>query len=231
LREVFIGVMGHDLRTPLNAVAMLAQLLMESGLNKDHLQLVRQIDSSVSRMAELIDDTLDFTRGRLGGGIQLDACPPAPVEPVLQQAIQEVRVIWPDRQIETHFDLREPVQHDSPRLAQLFTNLLTNALAYGQADKPVVIRANSRGGKFEPSVANAGEPIAPEVLQNLFEPFSRGVSKQNKKGLGLGLYIASQIAKAHGGSLQASSTPEETRFTFMVDFNVGSQIGAVKAAS
>ncbi|HSJ03719.1 MAG TPA: GAF domain-containing sensor histidine kinase, partial [Verrucomicrobium sp.] len=201
LREQFIGVLGHDLRTPLGAISTSLDLIRESPLDEDQTMAVGVMDRSVTRMSGLIEDTLDFTRGRLGGGITLDSSTTAPLEPILQDVIAESRAFWPDRQVAADFDLQEPVRYDRKRLSQLFTNLLSNALTYGNADQPVRVAAHSRGGVFELSVSNGADPIPPAVLERLFEPFSRGGSGNYGKGLGLGLYIASQIAKSHGGGL------------------------------
>ena len=107
-----------------------------------------------------------------------------------------------------------PVFCDADRVAQLFSNLLANALTHGAADAPVVVRARIAGGAFELSVANAGEPIPAGTLRRLFQPYSRAADGGRHAGLGLGLFIASEIARAHGGTLGVSSTREETRFTF-----------------
>jgi signal transduction histidine kinase len=214
LREQFIGVLGHDLRNPLGALAMGGRLLQESPLDDDQAKTVEMMLRSVSRMSGLIDDAVDLARGRLGGGLTLDPQPEATVEPLLRQLLEEIRVNWPDRAIEAHFDLHEGVRHDRKRIAQLFTNLLSNAMIYGKPEKPISVRAESRGGIFSLSVANAAEPIPPEILQRLFEPFRRGRSGNYREGLGLGLYIASEIAKSHGGTLRVASDKNETRFTF-----------------
>ena len=214
LREQFIGVLGHDLRTPLGAIVTGAALLQDGPLDADQSMAVAMMARSASRMSDLIDDTLDFTRGRLGGGITLQTRSDLPLEPVLQQVIAEARTLWPTRAVAARFALHEPVHFDRKRMAQLFTNLLTNAMTHGTPHTPVAVRAESGGGTFELSVANAADPIPPEVLSRLFEPFSRGGSDDYQQGLGLGLYIASEIAKSHGGLLAASSTVQETRFTF-----------------
>jgi signal transduction histidine kinase len=214
LREQFIGVLGHDLRNPLGAIAIGARLLKESRLDEEQKQTVEMMLRSISRMSDLIEDALDFTRGRLGGGITLETRGDTPVEPVLRQVLDEVRAVWPQRALESHFDLHEAIEHDRKRIAQLFTNLLTNAMVYGKTDRPVHVRAVSRGGKFELSVANAADPIPQATLERLFEPFQRGESGNYQQGLGLGLYIASEIARSHGGLLVVTSNEEETRFTF-----------------
>ena len=214
LREQFIGVLGHDLRTPLGAISMGTTLLRDGVLNKDQVLAVEMMERSVVRISDLINDSLDFTRGRLGGGIALENKSDAPLEPLFQQVIRELSAIWPNRRIQAHFELHESVLCDRKRIAQLFTNLLSNAMTHGKAEKPVTVEVASRDGKFELSVSNAADPIPPQVLKRLFEPFSRGGTKDYRQGLGLGLYIASQIAKSHGGTLGVVSTVQETRFTF-----------------
>jgi signal transduction histidine kinase len=213
LREMFIGVLGHDLRTPLGALSFYAELLKEGPLDKDQ---IKRMEASISRMSELIGDTMDFTRGRLGGGITLRDLTDAPLEPVLKQIIEEMGLLWPGRKIGTHFALNENFRYDRNRMAQLFSNLLSNAMTHGKPGTPVLVDVSSDGGKFELSVANAADPIPSELMQQLFQPFLRGRTNTNRKGLGLGLYIASQIAKSHGGTLEASSTEKVTRFTFRI---------------
>jgi sigma-B regulation protein RsbU (phosphoserine phosphatase) len=156
---------------------------------------------------------MDFARGRLGGGLSVERIV-EPIEPVLRQVISELQVALPGRVIETHFALSEPVHCDRRRIGQLASNLLGNALTHGAADKPVRIGAMTADGRFELFVANAGEPIPPVILQRIFEPFSRGTLRPSLQGLGLGLYISHEIAKAHGGTLEVASTEAETRFTF-----------------
>jgi signal transduction histidine kinase len=214
LREQFIGVLGHDLRNPLGAISIGATLLREDRLDDLQVKTLDMMDKSVARMSDLINNALDFTRGRLGGGIPLDILCTDPVEPLLRQVIDEVGANFPNRSIGSHFDLQEPIRYDQRRLAQLFTNLLSNAMTHGKTECPVFVSASSVGGQFELSVTNAADPIPPEVQQRLFEPFSRGGANDYKQGLGLGLYIASQIAKSHGGTLRVTSTSEETRFIF-----------------
>ena len=112
----------------------------------------------------------------------------------------------------------DPVPNDSARIAQLLSNLIANALSHGASDQPVKVEAFTKDGRLELSVANSGEPIPEHLLERLFEPFMR-TSSSAQQGLGLGLYIASEIAKAHRGELTASSTAAETRFTFTMPLN------------
>ena len=210
LREQFIAVLGHDLRNPLASIAAGTKLLTRG--NRDAAPILALMQQSVARMSALIDNVLDLARGRLGGGIALNRATQS-LEPVLNQVIAELRAGFPESQIETDFDLTQQVDCDSGRVAQLFSNLLGNALTHGTPGAPVRVRANTHKDEFELSVANAGEPIPPEAINRLFQPFYR-VAQDSGQGLGLGLYIASEIAGAHGGRLDVASSPLETRFTF-----------------
>jgi signal transduction histidine kinase len=210
LREQFIAVLGHDLRNPLASIAAGTKLLTRG--NRDAAPILALMQQSVARMSALIDNVLDFARGRLGGGIALNRATQS-LEPVLNQVTAELRAGFPESQIDTDFDLTRQVGCDSGRVAQLFSNLLGNALTHGTPGAPVRVRANTHKDEFELSVANAGEPIPPEAINRLFQPFYR-VAQDSGQGLGLGLYIASEIARAHGGRLDVASSPLETRFTF-----------------
>lgn len=216
LREQFIAVLGHDLRNPLGAITSGVTLLEKTPLNERGASLVAMMQKCTSRMTELIENVLDFARGRMGAGISLDVQIGARLEPVLHQVISELRVSWPERTVAVDYDLAEPVNCDPSRIAQLFSNLLGNALTYGAPDEPVRVGAKSDATGFELFVANGGAPISDAAMAKLFQPFVRGDIQSSQQGLGLGLYIASEIAKAHGGELTATSTPEETRFTLRI---------------
>jgi signal transduction histidine kinase len=211
LREQFIAVLGHDLRNPLAAIDAGTRLLRRAQLDDKERTVVGHIQDSVRRMGGLIDNVLDLARSRLGGGLSLDRRSDVPLGPVLEQVVNELRTGWPERQIDVAMDLPEPVSCDHARIAQLLSNLLANALTHG-ADDPVSVSAFVQDGTFELSVANKGNAIPPVVLARMFEPFYRTSKGANKEGLGLGLYIASEIAKAHGGTLQALSEHGDTRF-------------------
>ena len=182
---------------------------------QDHKQLrvLDMINTTVTRMSDLIDNILDFARGRLGGGITLSRNP-MPLEPVLEQVVDELRTASPRRIIETSFEIAEPVNCDRMRIGQLVSNLIGNALTHGAPDQPVRVWAKTEGGELKLSVANGGEPIPAGAMEKLFEPFFRGDVRDSRQGLGLGLHIASQIARAHGGRIDVTSTTDETRFVF-----------------
>jgi sigma-B regulation protein RsbU (phosphoserine phosphatase) len=216
LREQFIAVLGHDLRNPLASISAGARILGRGAKTEKEHQVVAMLQTTVMRMAELIDNVLDFARGRLGGGITLDRNARKPLEPVLHQVIDELRLSSQGRQIEAEYALDSPVDCDRARIGQLVSNLVGNALSHGAANQPVRVRAETASGLFKLSVANGGEPIPEAAMEKLFEPFFRGEVRASRHGLGLGLHIASQIAKAHDGVLTVTSTPEETRFIFVM---------------
>ena len=214
LRDQFIAVMGHDLRNPLAAIDASAQLLAKGQPPERASFILGQMQSSVGRMAALIDNVMDFARGRLGGGFNIDPQPAAPVGEALAQVVGELRLARPERRIEADIVLAEPVNCDAQRIGQLLSNLLANALDHGAAGQPVRVRGRAESGRFTLSVANQGAPIPPASQRRLFQPFTRAVDRPHQQGLGLGLYIASQIAAAHGGQMRVASDAAETVFTF-----------------
>ncbi len=214
LRDQFIAVLGHDLRNPLASIDGGARLLLKTPLNDKAATLVGMMQNSVRRMAGLIDDVLDFARGRLGGGFDIDRRADPALGDTLEQVVAELRVAHPERVILAELDPDLTVESDSRRIAQLASNLLANALTHGAPGEPIRLSARKAGDAFELSVSNRGEPIPPEAMDRLFQPFSRASVRPNQQGLGLGLYIASEIARAHGGALGVTSDSAETRFTF-----------------
>jgi signal transduction histidine kinase len=214
LREQFIAVLGHDLRNPLASIISGTRLLRNVPLSEKAARIVSLMGNSAARMAELIDNVLDFARGRLGGGISVTMGIDEGLGTMLEQAIAEMRAAWLDRVIQSDIALNRPVACDSGRIAQLLSNLLANALTHGDPAGPVRVRAHSDESGFELSVANHGKPIPPDIVDHLFQPYSRASVRSSQQGLGLGLYIASEIARAHDGTLEVASSPEETRFTF-----------------
>lgn len=213
LREEFIGVLAHDLRNPLAAIDAGMQLLARMALDEKAARVVGRVQASAARMASLIKDVLDFARA-LRGGLTLNRDAEQPLEPVLSEAINAFRINFPKANIESEFHFLGTIDCDTTRMAQLLSHLLDTAMSYGMAGKPIRVHAATAGEFFELSVSYAGEPIPQAVMEGLFSPFSQAASGPRKPGLGLGIYIASEIAKAHGGVLEAASSPEETRFKF-----------------
>ncbi|RZL04644.1 MAG: HAMP domain-containing histidine kinase, partial [Pedobacter sp.] len=176
-------------------------------------KLTTIIQNSSYRMKGLIDNILDFARGRLGSGIVADYNQQEKVEDILEQVVGELRMIWPSRGIETDYRIDVPVMCDETRIAQLFSNLLGNALSHGDPKLPVRIKAYTVDGEFCLAISNPGEQISEATKARLFQPFYRGEVKAGQEGLGLGLYISSEIAAAHAGTLEVSSNPDQTCFT------------------
>ncbi len=215
LREQFIAVIGHDLRNPLFAITTAAERVLRKHPNPQTDGLVQHILSCGNRASQLVEDVLDFARGRLGSGIPLTLRKCSDLDQVLRHVISEVQSVHPHRQIHSTIETFEHIECDSGRLAQLLSNLLANAITHGSATDPVRVDALSINGVFTLSVTNQGPPIPADVIPNLFQPYSRPASDTPQAGLGLGLYIASQIALSHGGQVDVVSSEQQgTVFTF-----------------
>jgi sigma-B regulation protein RsbU (phosphoserine phosphatase) len=222
LREQFIAVLGHDLRNPLAAIQGGTNLLLREPQTERSAAVIGLIRTSVSRMGALIDNILDLTRARLGGGLPVAIRPGTELRPVLDQVLAEIRAAYPERQIEADFGgLSLTIDADPQRLGQMLSNLLANAVVHGEPEAPITTHAVVAGDWFELSVGNRGEPIPAATMARLFQPFYRGDVRPSAQGLGLGLYISAQIAEAHGGTLSVSSDPSETRFTFRMPLGSG----------
>ncbi|MFC5067713.1 ATP-binding protein [Flaviflagellibacter deserti] len=211
LREQFIAVLGHDLRNPLAAISSGLRILAQEEQTAKSKKVIGLMQGSALRMFGLIDNVLDFARGRLGGGITLRLSHEA-LGPVLEHVVEELQTAYPERAVEKAIVITQQVLCDQARIAQLASNLLGNAFTHGAAELPVKIAATTEDGMFKLCVSNAGPPIPPEAMKQLFQPFQRG--DRSSEGLGLGLHIASEIAKAHDGSLTVRSDANETCFTF-----------------
>jgi hypothetical protein len=213
LREEFIAVIGHDLRNPLQTLGTGINVLSRAPERAPSILPLMQ--NSLKRMSGLVDNLMDFARGRLGGGIVLARRRQEKLQEALRHVVDELAIAWPGRSISYDAQLATHVVCDASRIAQLLSNLLANALKYGDPVQPVRVRVRSDAQALEISVANGGTPIPPEVQQRLFEPYFRAAAPaQSPEGLGLGLYIVSEIARAHGGTLAVSSDEQETCFRF-----------------
>jgi len=215
LREQFIAILGHDLRNPLASISSAARMLSSEPLSDRGKEIIRLTQGSVQRMSLLISNVLDFTRNRLGAGIELDLSDGKELEREIRQVVEELRSAHPEREIQLEISKQESVRCDVWRVGQLLSNLLGNALTYGDRAQPIqVVCSTLNDGALELSVRNGGKPIPPSAMERLFDPFVRSTNHDDPRGLGLGLHIASEIAKTHGGSLDVSSNAERTVFTF-----------------
>jgi signal transduction histidine kinase len=213
LRDQFIAILGHDLRNPLSAIGSGVELLLRTPLDDRGMRIVSMMRVSISRMTDLIANVLDFARGRLGGGLAIEWSRDAKLKVALIHVTEELRISHADVPIEAEFDFEDPLRCDCNRISQAYSNLLSNAIVYGAGHGPIRARAYVDNGRFTLVVENRGPAILPETLKRLFKPFARADDQSTRQGLGLGLFIASEIANAHDGDLSVASNDDATRFT------------------
>lgn len=212
MKDLFLGTVSHDLRNPLNAIVLGAQLTVrdaDCGVPA-HGVRAKKIERAARRMEGMIEDILDLTRGQLAGGIPVSPVPTNLGE-VCRTVVDECRLAQPEREVrlDASGDLRG--QWDPHRLGRVVSNLVGNALEHSR-ETVVQVKVTDEGERVVLEVHNGGAPIDPAVLPTLFEPFRRGDGQ--RKGLGLGLYIVREIVQAHGGAVHATSKPDDgTTFT------------------
>lgn len=214
LREQFIAVLGHDLRTPLGALQNGVELLRLKHPDLHALPVLQRMQRSIGRMRALVDDVVDFTRGRMGGGIAVNMRHENALETPFGQVIDELRELHPDVPIIARMQPGMTLLCDAARLSQLLSNLLKNAIVHGTAGAPVTVAIALHDGRFTMAVGNQGPDLAPALIGQLFKPFWRAPSAGAHQGLGLGLYIVAEIARSHGGAMDVSSSGGLVTFTF-----------------
>jgi signal transduction histidine kinase len=214
LNEMFIAVLGHDLRNPLHAMMLSAHGIHRVSSEDPVKQAATRIVSSGNRMSRMIEDLLDLARGRLAGGIQI-VREPVDFATVVSRVVKESQSAKPGRTLEFRQQGHFNGQWDAGRLAQVASNLIANALQYGDPKEPVLVELDGTADDtVEMVVSNAGN-IPKELLPQIFDPF-RGRSEPSRRseGLGLGLYIVKELVEAHEGQVDVTSNPgERTRFT------------------
>ena len=218
-KEMFLGILGHDLRNPLNTVLTTTRLMRHRGdLGPENMGRLERVVTSGVRMERMIEQLLDVARARLAEGIPVNRSARHDLVPIATKIVDELQASNPRRQIELRSEGACVAAVDPDRLAQVVSNLLGNALTYGDADKPVVVAVAARGDVASVSVHNFGPPIDPAAVSVLFDPFRRGrQTNGSADGLGLGLYIAERIVSAHGGKIEVDSSPEAgTRFEAII---------------
>jgi signal transduction histidine kinase len=214
LREQFVAVLSHDLRNPVHSISIGADFLELKLPEGPERRMAEHMQRSCKRVIDLIDSTLDFAHGRLGGGISLTIDNGDTLLAEVRHVISEIQRAHPQRSIQLSTTLPQRVVGDAKRISQLLGNLLSNAINYGEPGTPVLVSLVSDAAGFELTVENQGTPIDQGKIERLFQPFTRGTSSLPAQGLGLGLYIASEIAKAHGGAMSATSDASRTCFAF-----------------
>ncbi len=211
-RDTFLGILGHDLRSPLSALASALQLLTLPRSDATTAEAIEVGRRSVSVMSAMIRDLLEYTRTRLGRGIPVTPAP-ANFETVCKEAINEVAVVYPQTSFRFESGGTLDGTFDSARIHQLVSNLLNNAVHHGKRGAPVSVIARGVRDTLRLDVSNQGFPLSPEVLQVIFDPLVQipaeaSDSSRPPTNLGLGLFIAREIAVAHGGTIAAESSAE-----------------------
>ena len=228
-RERFLGIVSHDLRNPLNAILLSANALMQAeDLPARHLKAVRRVVNSAERMGRMIGELLDFTRGRLGGGIPISR-QPLNLRHLCRHVLEELEAAHPGRELRLEAEGHFQGEWDPDRLTQVFGNLIKNALDYSPEGSPVRVSLHDEGEGVRVEVHNQGAPIPAELLPSIFEPFRRCAEegRHPTSGLGLGLFIVEQIVHGHGGTVSVRSSQEEgTTFTVRLprDGNPGAAV-------
>ncbi|MFL5306127.1 MAG: ATP-binding protein [Polyangia bacterium] len=212
--EQMMGIVSHDLRNPLSTIQTGAALLARGDLSAGQQRVLARIASATDRATRLIGDLLDFTQARLGSGLMV-VPQSIDLHAVVAEAVEDLRLAYQGRTIAHERVGAGGCLADANRLAQLVGNLVSNAMTYGTPEAPVRVVSAVEESAVAISVHNQGPPIPAEVLPQIFQPMSRGSEAgRASRSVGLGLYIVSEIARAHGGQTSVTSTPAEgTTFT------------------
>jgi len=217
-RELFLGILAHDLRSPLAAISGFAQLLVHAKHPDRNAEFAGEILISAVRMARMITDLMELTRVQLGSGISVNPSE-SDIVKICSNAITEMRSVYPGRILKLESDESLVGKWDEPKLEQVLSNLLGNAVQHGARDSVITVRAAKRHDSIELQVHNEGPAVPEKLLPILFDRFIQGkagfrADEGRTANLGLGLYIAKEIVVAHGGTLTVHSTNEEgTTFT------------------
>lgn len=210
-REQLIGVIGHDLRNPLSTIVIGAHFLLHcEGLGQKETEVARKIARNASLATRLIDQLLDLTRSRLGGGIPIDARS-FDLMDVCMEIMGETELMHPDRPIHLHVQGDLVGVWDRDRVYQVLANLVGNAVQHGAPRSAIELRVDGGQSEVVMEVANRGDSIPPEILPFIFDAFRKGRTADSSRtqGLGLGLFIAHQIVRSHGGSITATSSESD----------------------
>ncbi len=216
LADQFIGVLGHDLRNPLGATLMAARLLAERATTESDRTLALRIENSGERMLRMIEEILDLARSRVGTGIPVVRTK-GDLRDIIANAVDELRTAHPARRIDWSWIGDGDGQWDHDRMSQAVSNLVANAIEHGDPKGPVELHLRGTNGRIDLDVHNIGAPNPPAQMRTLFASYRQPSRATTSTGLGLGLYIADQIVRAHDGSITVRSSAD-TGTTFTVTF-------------
>lgn len=229
-QHLFLAILGHDLRNPLNTTVMASNYLMQApGIEPSHGEMAAKIHRSGQRMSKLVDDLIDYTRTHLGSALPMEVAQ-TDIAQVATAAADELRLSKPDRTIEIVADGSVTGMWDEGRIAQVLSNLIGNAVQHSKSDAPITVRVCGGQAQAEVSVHNYGEPIDPHAIGMIFDPLVRVGCNPHQPGnpdssLGIGLYIARAIVEAHGGCISVSSAADEgTTFRFTLPIEPDPQV-------
>jgi sigma-B regulation protein RsbU (phosphoserine phosphatase) len=224
--EQMVAIVSHDLRNPLMAVSLGVDSVRLDSVTPRQQRLLAQMGAAVNRASRLINDLLDFTQARVGRGIRVHPVP-VDVHACTSAALAELRLALPGREL-IHIE-EGPARQlaDADRVTQFIGNLVGNANAYGDPSLPITVSSTGKPDGFEIRVHNHGSPIPEHLLGRIFEPMTRG--EQASEGIGLGLFIVSQIVHAHGGRMEVHSTRSEGT-TFCGHFAAGKSAGQARSS-
>jgi sigma-B regulation protein RsbU (phosphoserine phosphatase) len=206
--EQILGIVSHDLRNPMSTIQMGVALLGRTAASPSQERTLERMQRSTERANRLISDLLDFTQARMGKGLAV-APKRIDVHESIGAALEELTFAFPGRALKHERNGTGECVADAGRLAQAVGNLVANAMTYGRPDSAVTVTTSIQGATFSVSVHNDGDPIPPELRDRIFEPMTRGSAAPSAvRSVGLGLFIVSEIAKAHGGRAVVTSTAE-----------------------
>jgi signal transduction histidine kinase len=220
-RHIFLAVLGHDLRGPLNAVLLTAELLSRMASNTPITAYTERLVRSGKRMQDLLDSLLDYSRSSLGQGIAIRRSR-VDLAAQCEEELEVVRAALPDRQIDLVVAGTTEGEFDASRVRESLANLVFNAARYGAEGSAISVKLSGSQGKIALSVANQGIAIPKALLHSLFEPLRRGHYEPSsessvRSNLGLGLYIVHEVAVAHGGGVDVTSGDGRTVFTVTLE--------------
>lgn len=218
-RNLLMGMLGHDMRNPLNVVVMTARYLQKLDGGDAVSKAAGRLVSSGARLQALLDDLVDYNRSNFGVGIRITRRP-CNLAAVFNEQLDLLRAAHPDQQVEFQHSGNLNGMWDADRLHQLLGNLVTNALKYGDKTRPVCVQAEGRDQEVRIEVSNEGKPIAPNFIADIFKPLRRGTAPHHdphtNDSLGLGLYIVSEVAQAHEGKVSVTSDESATVFRVLL---------------
>ena len=212
-RDMFLAILGHDLRNPLAAITLSAKLASAALSTPEQAELLSQIVSSAAAISDLVSDLIQFASSTMGVNLPLTLAP-VDIRRLCDEVVRESSAAHDGRRIELHVNGNRIGRWDAHRLRQMIQNLLSNAVQHGSATEPITLHLDCSGEKStEIKIHNGGTPIPPNLLPVIFDPLVRGnidPAKPRKPGsVGLGLYIAREIARSHGGTINMTSSANE----------------------